>query len=799
MLSKWLAVITSVVLVIAGLLVGWGIIHGPNPPEPEYLAEDASEIAASFSDNYSGFFGENFYLADNYSEESASVFYNGKSIYNSVSFDVFDKASKAKSEFKDYKYNCTQIIGTKISGYNAVGVYETGGLSDAIGYYVNFPDSGLFMYAGYYTNTFFSAAINPDKLIDPSEISAFANAIYQAITNPEPVENAKIYVEPVVEITGAEKIAYSLSEFAKKYGDYTSEYQVTDGSDKHAVISGNEGKYYIDITKTSAAKAMYDEQEGAVKDKVGTTVMSTVVQPINSSSALNAGTGNYYNSAKVNMTDYIGYAGAYFVHVHLRSASAITDESSAQMVEDLAAVLADYSSEIAATLEAYGNVNEDLKIDQADVDLLREIIKNGDASGFRYADANFDGAVNDSDVAYLQKIIAATPENPVKVKHLNRFTAGDYYTESLIPIDSFLMSGSANMFLMTKYVGITDEIKGIAYNGKIDSYLFPEYQVFFSDYSSKFDPNTPLTYRVGGSAGYFNIELSTNHIVKDKVTAIITADNKAQYLSGSSSTYANCFSEDEAKEKGLSVIRLKAASTDMQEYISDLAMLSFVTGKDMDIDSFADWCVSFLSDLNGKIKEHVGVDVPKVRVAVSSALSYSVGSDNVVSTYNYISSGTSDYTKVAVAAGGEFALEEYDFGTSSSSKKMTDLGLWLKDYNVDKIIHIKTAATTGKVFSWYGGTALTDGAESLRTGPLALSNTNAYYNNNIYVVCGDMPVLLRIAYAAHVLYPEIFSEEWADSYSESHSMQFFGMTKEEAQKGVFFVTMSDLGLKGGSA
>ncbi|MBO4798958.1 MAG: hypothetical protein J5494_09360, partial [Candidatus Methanomethylophilaceae archaeon] len=161
MLSKWLAVVTTVVLVIAGLLVGWGIIHGPNPPEPEYTAEDASEIAASFSDNYSGFFGKDFYLADGFSEKTAAVFYNYGSFYNEISFDVFDKKSDAKAEFLDAKADYNNVIGKPISGSTAIGTYVKEGLSDAIGYYVNSGNEGLFVYAGYYTNTFFTAAIKP--------------------------------------------------------------------------------------------------------------------------------------------------------------------------------------------------------------------------------------------------------------------------------------------------------------------------------------------------------------------------------------------------------------------------------------------------------------------------------------------------------------------------------------------------------------------------------------------------------------------------------------------------------------
>ena len=61
-----------------------------------------------------------------------------------------------------------------------------------------------------------------------------------------------------------------------------------------------------------------------------------------------------------------------------------------------------------------------------------------------------------------------------------------------------------------------------------------------------------------------------------------------------------------------------------------------------------------------------------------------------------------------------------------------------------------------------------------------------------------MPVPLRIAYVAHVLYPELFTENWADSYNKSYSTKFLGMTESQIENGVFFVTMDDLGLKGGA-
>ena len=468
------------------------------------------------------------------------------------------------------------------------------------------------------------------------------------------------------------------------------------------------------------------------------------------------------------------------------------------------------SADVKPVLEVYGNVNNDAVIDENDKTALQAALDNGTAANLKYADANFDGEVNGADVTYIDSIINATVGAPVQVKHLNRFTDGDYYSVSYVPINSFVMTGSANMFLMAKYLGISSEIKGIAYSGLIDGTLYNEYQSFFVDSSTtvnwKQAVTADLTFRVGGSAGYFNTELVSNHITSDGVKAIVTADNASTYLKGDSSSYVGCLTEKKATDPvgdgglNLGVFRFKAASTDMSEYLSDLAMFAFIVNKDpAKITEMATWCSNFITDLNKKLTDHVGVDTNQVRIGVTSSATYTKSGDKVT-TSNYISSKTSDYTNVAVSAGGLFAFENHDFGTSSSSAKMEDLGAWIKDYNVEKLIHIKTAAVTGTgSFSWYGGTALSEaGKSTLTQGPMAFSLSEAFYNNNVYVVCGDMPVILRIAYAAHVLYPEIFSADWALNYNIDHSTKFLGMSEETIRGGIFFADMKALGLSGGS-
>ena len=450
------------------------------------------------------------------------------------------------------------------------------------------------------------------------------------------------------------------------------------------------------------------------------------------------------------------------------------------------------NSDFSPSLQVYGNVNGDLTIDEKDVETLEKAIKAGTATKLPLADVNGDNRVDEKDVECIKNIINATLENPVTVKHLNRYTEGDYWTESKYPINSMAISASANIVMMLKYLDIKDEIKAVAYYSKIDSVMYSDYQQFFVDSTSKFDITKPYEYLVGASAGYFAKELVVNHINDDKITAIITADNASTYLAGKGTkTYG--MTEQEATDLGLGVIRVASASTSPESYLSDLALLGFMCQKDASkVQAMADWYKATISDINAKLNANVGKTVDQVDFAVSSATKYSKSSDGTIDTYNYISSSKSDYTAAVTAAGGYFALKNYDFGDSTSSKKMTDLGKWLADYNIDKLIVIKT----GSGFSWYGGNVLTDGLKTVQSCALAFSDSSPYYNNEVYVLSGDMPLLLRTIYSACILYPELFTTEWADNYNVQHCTQFLGLDEQTVRSGQYYVSMTDMGLSG---
>ena len=91
MSTKIIAIIAVIAVVACGG-AAVAIMMSNNSSETTY--DDASQIAASFSKNYTGYFGENFYLGDGATKEKAKAYYpNGNtsqygSNENSITFQV---------------------------------------------------------------------------------------------------------------------------------------------------------------------------------------------------------------------------------------------------------------------------------------------------------------------------------------------------------------------------------------------------------------------------------------------------------------------------------------------------------------------------------------------------------------------------------------------------------------------------------------------------------------------------------------------------------------------------------------
>ncbi len=352
--SKY-AIIAAILVAAVMIAAAFIFLDNGNSSEKEDDA-DASKIAASFSANYSGFFGENFYLDPGYTSKNAKDYYpNGStsgygSSDNSFTFKVLDSKKDAKAEFDTNKADYTAQIGKSVMGSTIKGVYSKDKLDDAIGYYNNFnmgTASSYIHYTGYSGKTFFEGYVYlAGKIIEGNaDTDALAKAIYDAIKNPADVSRAKKYVEPTpvpdptpaVDYKGVALRCYNFIDEAQKYGSSSSGYAVTeDSTAMKARLASSDGKYYVDMEVARAeSPTKFAADKAEADSKIGTTIMGGKVNAITEAAGADAGYGYYYNGGSVSIMDYSCYKGNYYAHLHLRSATAITDDVAASMAKDL--------------------------------------------------------------------------------------------------------------------------------------------------------------------------------------------------------------------------------------------------------------------------------------------------------------------------------------------------------------------------------------------------------------------------------------------------------------------------------
>ncbi|MDR0508750.1 MAG: dockerin type I repeat-containing protein [Candidatus Methanoplasma sp.] len=415
--------------------------------------------------------------------------------------------------------------------------------------------------------------------------------------------------------------------------------------------------------------------------------------------------------------------------------------------------------EIDAQLEVFGNANGDNTIDQADLDLIQDIIK-GEKSFENYplADADCNGVVNQLDYNLTNSIINASSNNRVRINILNHYDGGTLVETVMYPVTSAVATGAANTILIFKYLGIVNEIKGLSWAGAPDAFLFSEYQHLVTE-----------SKRLETSATRMSVEKVSELVTSDKVSAIVTADNRT-YV-----TNAGTF-----KQMGVDTIRVTPAAVDSSDYMSTVLMIAFLFDTDgkgymQKCSELISWYEGFFTDLNSKLD-----GVKKKASAVTS------------SSNTAVSSNTSDYTDVLVAAGAVFPITGIDWAGSASKSYDYKEDTWLNVFKIDYLIPIRTSVEGA--FSWYEGTAITKGSSTLKNYMSFFQTLECYQKGNVYVVCGDMPVVLRIAYIAQILYPNIFGQDFAYNYNLEFVQKFFGWDESMVKNKPFYVSMSDVGL-----
>jgi len=424
---------------------------------------------------------------------------------------------------------------------------------------------------------------------------------------------------------------------------------------------------------------------------------------------------------------------------------------------------------IDAELEVYGNANKDGTIDKDDADLIQKIIDGTELfTEHPLADANCDGSITEADLELVEKIIGADPKNKVRINIINHFDGGVYVQSVLYPVTAAVSTGAANTLLPFKYLGIHEEIKGLSYAGAPDATLFPEFQNLVGE-----------DKRLSTSATSMSAEKLSNLVTgSEKVTALITSDNRSYISSGSPNYTPTTY-------PGVDVVRIQPAAVDTGEYMSTILILAFLFDTDgkgymEKCGQLVSWYKDFFAHLNSKLD------------GITNKVSAISSSSN-----NTVSAPTSDYTDMLLAAGATYPLNSIDWGGSATKAYNKASDTWLNGYSdqIDYIIPMRTGTTSGtNVLSWYDGADKNGGYAILKGYAEQFSTMGAFFNENVYIVCGDMPVVLRIAYLAQTMYGDVLGDDFADNYHKDFIVKFFGWEESAIEGKKFCVSLADVGI-----
>lgn len=403
-----------------------------------------------------------------------------------------------------------------------------------------------------------------------------------------------------------------------------------------------------------------------------------------------------------------------------------------------------------AELKVYGNVNGDRYLDAADASIIQQLIDEGAAvEDHPLADANRDGVIDTDDLDVVNNVIAG--ESTV-IWHVNYHdTDGDGHmnqeiVSTMFPLKSVIISASSNIAMHLFSIGVIDEVKGAAYtDGTLDSVLYGDNYL-----------DTGKVVKIGTSVTDIPFEdgkVGASDVIADQqVTALITDWNK---------NYVSNYQDFE--NAGVDVVRISCNSTNEEEMTHTAMLLGLLFQQVERAEQYLDLNLEILD----YARDFIASDEP-VKMVVSSM-------------NGRISSGTSDYTAIAVEAGGEFALSAVDFGTSASIKISEHPEVYTYDF--DYIIHFRTSLSYDQTQeeiqkAWDTYTPAFSDWEHAETGQ--------------YLVSGSVAPVLRVAYIATVLHPDDVDIDRVNELHQRMIDEFFNGVSIDVDSLKFVVSAADV-------
>lgn len=397
----------------------------------------------------------------------------------------------------------------------------------------------------------------------------------------------------------------------------------------------------------------------------------------------------------------------------------------------------DDETTIESVLPVYGNANNDYVIDSDDVSIVQDIIDGKKSfSDYPLADAYNDGVIDQKDIDQINAMINKTATS---VWHINKIGTTQTVESTKWPISAALATATPNVAVFIAMLHIGDKFKGISYSksSQPDTLLIPEFKGMDS---------------IGGSTSITYDQAAT--YVKEGVTAVITSTN-ASYMKN----------YEDMESHGIDVVRIDATGVKMDDFLGSVLLLAYLFDTTEKVQEICTLCENLEKDINEKL-----ATVTSHPIAVAS------------NTTGGITPNSSDYSKLLEVAGAQLPSDSR-FNSGYVYPASAD---WIYDVQIDKIVNIRTGGGVGG--NWYAGTLTSDAIKKVFD---AFSNMDAYEKNQVYIIDGELPIPLRLAYAVEVLFPDVFGEGYADGVHQEFCDKVYGEGRFDISSLTFIYNVAD--------
>lgn len=356
------------------------------------------------------------------------------------------------------------------------------------------------------------------------------------------------------------------------------------------------------------------------------------------------------------------------------------------------------------TLNIFGNANMDGSIDDADKDLLKEIIA-GSKEATALSDANRDGKIDSYDIGLVDKIMKYEPANITIIDSANRTVSLD------IPVKSFagLHTSPCREFMM---LGIEDRVVGVTNYVFDDPDMYPKL-LDKIDIGTIYEPNYEAIAKAKPS-----VLIMTPGDYIDPVLSMV-------------------------EPMGVKVLGL---SLNKADYDSELMLLGYISGKPERARAFIDWKSKTLDMIASRTKD---LDDDKRVRAFSATMSSILKGDKE------LSPSLIGQHQIIDKAGAINIADDIPSGSKVD-------GEWILDRNPDWIVMASYFVKEGFGYTVQNDTVARETLKSVLQSDM-LNRTSAAKDGHVFILGyygtasgGQDPI--GAAYLAKRFYPDLFQD-----------------------------------------